>query len=142
MKKRSGFVIMARLVGLVRPLAGYMVLAVAMGLVGHLAAAFITVFGGFAAADLLGIPTPFTLSFIFVSVIESAISLSRFPKPSLMVSNSFCERFFNLEESSFISDMELYRFAAAAHTPDTENIPLFFDSSESIVFTAFSRLIS
>ncbi len=73
MKKRSGFVIMARLVGLVRPLAGYMVLAVAMGLVGHLAAAFITVFGGFAAADLLGIPTPFTLSFIFVSVIVFAL---------------------------------------------------------------------
>ncbi len=73
MKKRSGFVIMARLVGLVRPLAGYMALAVAMGLVGHLAAAFITVFGGFAAADLLGIPTPFTLSFIFVSVIVFAL---------------------------------------------------------------------
>ena len=73
MKKRSGFVIMARLIGLVRPLAGYMALAVAMGLVGHLAAAFITVFGGFAAADLLGIPTPFTLSFIFVSVIVFAL---------------------------------------------------------------------
>ena len=34
MKKRSGFQIMARLIGLVRPLAGYMVLAVVMGLIG------------------------------------------------------------------------------------------------------------
>ena len=32
MKKRSGFTVMARLIGLVRPLAGYMVLAIAMGL--------------------------------------------------------------------------------------------------------------
>ena len=34
--KRSGFAVMARLVGLVRPLAGYMALAVTMGLIGHL----------------------------------------------------------------------------------------------------------
>ena len=46
MKKRSGFQVMARLIGLVKPLAGYMVLAVLMGLAGHLAATFITVFGG------------------------------------------------------------------------------------------------
>ena len=36
--KRSGFAVMARLIGLVRPLAGYMVLAVTMGLAGHLCA--------------------------------------------------------------------------------------------------------
>ena len=34
--KRSGFKVMTRLVGLVKPLTGYMILAVAMGLVGHL----------------------------------------------------------------------------------------------------------
>ena len=48
MKKRSGFTVMARLIGLVKPLSGYMVLAILMGLVGHLCAAFITIFGGFA----------------------------------------------------------------------------------------------
>ena len=32
MNKRSGFTVMARLVGLVKPLAGYMLLAIAMGL--------------------------------------------------------------------------------------------------------------
>lgn len=53
MKKRSGFQIMARLIGLVRPLAGYMVLAVVMGLIGHLAASFITIFGGYAVAGLI-----------------------------------------------------------------------------------------
>lgn len=51
--KRNGFQVMARLVGLVKPLAGYMVLAITMGLVGHLCAAFITVFGGFAVLKVL-----------------------------------------------------------------------------------------
>ena len=46
MKKRSGFAVMVRLIGLVKPLSGYMVLAVLMGLIGHLCAAFITIFGG------------------------------------------------------------------------------------------------
>ena len=46
--KRSGFQIMARLIGLVKPLSGYMLLAIVMGLIGHLCAAFITVFGGYA----------------------------------------------------------------------------------------------
>ena len=48
MKKRNGFTVMAKLIGLVRPLAGYMLLAIIMGLLGHLAASFITIFGGFA----------------------------------------------------------------------------------------------
>ena len=46
MNKRSGFTVMARLVGLVKPLAGYMLLAIAMGLAGHLCASFITILGG------------------------------------------------------------------------------------------------
>ena len=51
--KRSGFQVMKRLIGLVRPLSGYMILAVTMGLVGHLCATFITVFGGFAIVAVL-----------------------------------------------------------------------------------------
>ena len=46
MKQRSGFSVMARLVGLVKPLTGYMVLAILMGLAGHLCAAFLTICGG------------------------------------------------------------------------------------------------
>lgn len=48
MKQRSGFAVMRQLIGLVRPLAGYMVLAVSMGLAGHLCAAFLTIFGVYA----------------------------------------------------------------------------------------------
>ena len=51
--KRSGFQVMKKLIGLVKPLSGYMILAVTMGLVGHLCATFITVFGGFAIVAVL-----------------------------------------------------------------------------------------
>lgn len=73
MKKRSGFTVMARLIGLVKPLTGYMVLAVTMGLIGHLCASFITIFGGYAAAEVLETDTPFTLTVLFVSVILFAL---------------------------------------------------------------------
>ena len=63
--KRSGFNIMTRLVGLVRPLTGYMLLAITMGLIGHLCAAFITIFGGFAILNLLGLNTVLSLPVIF-----------------------------------------------------------------------------
>ena len=68
MKKRSGFQVIIRLIGLVKPLAGYMVLAILMGLIGHLSATFITVFGEYAVAKLAGLSVPFSLAVIFVSV--------------------------------------------------------------------------
>ena len=71
--KRSGFVVMMRLIGLVKPLAGFMVLAILMGLIGHLCAAFITIFGGYAVAELLNIDIPFTLTFLFVGVCVFAL---------------------------------------------------------------------
>lgn len=73
MKKRSGFQIMARLIGLVKPLSGYMALAVLMGLIGHLSATFITVLGGYAAINVSGIEMPFTLTFLFVSAAVLAL---------------------------------------------------------------------
>jgi ATP-binding cassette subfamily C protein len=73
MKKRSGFCVMMRLVGLVRPLAGYMTVAIIMGLIGHLCASFIMIFGGYAVLDALGIKTPFSFAFIFVSVCVFAL---------------------------------------------------------------------
>ena len=53
--KRSGFAVMARLIGLVGPLTGYMLLAIFLGLAGHLCAAFLTVLGGYAALEALGL---------------------------------------------------------------------------------------
>ena len=63
--KRSGFAVMARLIGLVRPLAGYMALAVTMGLAGHLCAAFLTVLGGFGILGVLGFALPLPLAGLF-----------------------------------------------------------------------------
>ncbi len=51
---RSGIAVMLRLVGPVRPMAGYMALAVGLGLIGHLLATSITVLAGYgvlAVAD-------------------------------------------------------------------------------------------
>jgi ATP-binding cassette subfamily C protein len=73
MKKRSGFRVMMRLVGLVKPLAGYMTVAIIMGLIGHLCASFITIFGGYAVLDVIGFETPLSLTFIFVSVCVFAL---------------------------------------------------------------------
>ncbi len=73
MKRRSGFTVMLRLVGLVKPLVGFMILAILMGLIGHLCATFITIFGGYAVLEILGLDTPFSLAGIFVCVILFAI---------------------------------------------------------------------
>ncbi len=64
---------MARLIGLVKPLSGYMALAVLMGLIGHLSATFITVLGGYTAINVSGIEMPFTLTFLFVSAAVLAL---------------------------------------------------------------------
>jgi ATP-binding cassette subfamily C protein len=71
--KRNGFQVMGRLIGLVRPLSGYMILAILMGLVGHLCASFITIFGGYAILHLLGFQTPLSLTALFVAVILFAL---------------------------------------------------------------------
>ena len=74
MKRRSGFTVMMRLIGLVKPLTGCMVLAIVMGLIGHLCAAFITIFGGYAVLDLLRFDVPFSLTTIFIAVLVFALA--------------------------------------------------------------------
>ena len=66
MKKRSNFAVMAKLIGLVKPLMGYMLLAIFMGLIGHLCAAFITVLGGYAVLNMLGFELSISVTVTFV----------------------------------------------------------------------------
>jgi ATP-binding cassette subfamily C protein len=73
MMKRNGFQVMGRLIGLVRPLSGYMILAILMGLTGQLCASFITIFGGYAVLNILEFQTPFSLAALFVSVVLFAL---------------------------------------------------------------------
>ncbi len=54
-KMRSSFQVMAGLIGMVKPLLGFMVLAVLMGCIGNLAATFLTVFGGYGLLSAAGV---------------------------------------------------------------------------------------
>ena len=74
MKKRSGWNVMARLIGLVKPLTGFMILAVLMGLIGNLAAAFITILGGYAVLDAaFDAPGMITFKTAFICVCVFAV---------------------------------------------------------------------
>ena len=73
MKKRSGFTVMVRLAGLVKPLAGFMVLAVAMGLAGHLCASFLTIFGAYGVLEVLGPGAPLSLPALFAAMVIFAL---------------------------------------------------------------------
>ena len=71
--KRSGFQIMARLVGLVKPLTGYMILAILMGLIGHFCAAFITIVGGQAILHVLHPEWSVNIGILFGAVLIFAL---------------------------------------------------------------------
>ena len=66
--KRSGIRVMASLVGLVKPLSGYMSLAVLLGLLGQLCATAITVLGGFAVLHALGMEQSVSLPAWFLLI--------------------------------------------------------------------------
>ena len=71
--KRSGFQVMIRLIGLVKPLTGFMLLAITMGLIGHLCATFITVFGGYAILSILHPEWSMNLGLLFGAVLVFAL---------------------------------------------------------------------
>lgn len=71
--KRSPVTIMARLIALVKPLMGFMLLAIGMGLVGHLCATFITVLGAVAIVQVLAPVWRISLGAIFACVILFAL---------------------------------------------------------------------
>jgi thiol reductant ABC exporter CydC subunit len=73
MKKRSGFNVMMRLIGLVKPLAVYMIIAIIMGLIGNLCATFITIFGGYAIVSAVGGTAPLPLVALFICVVAFAV---------------------------------------------------------------------
>ena len=72
-KRRGGFTVMARLIGLVKPLSGFMILAILMGLSGNLCASFITILGGYAILEVLGIGAGISLGVIFTLAVLFAL---------------------------------------------------------------------
>lgn len=73
MKKRSNLAIMGRLIKEVKPLSGYMTMAILLGTLGNVTASFITVFGGFAILDVLGLPSPMSVKAVFITVLVFAL---------------------------------------------------------------------
>ena len=63
--KRNGFTVMYRLVGLVKPLTGYMILAIFMGVAGNLFATSITVFAGYLILKALGFSISMSYGMMF-----------------------------------------------------------------------------
>lgn len=83
MKKRSNIAVMMRLIKLVKPLTGYMILAVVMGLIGHLCAAFITILGGYAVLNKLGYGTwPIPALFVCLALFAVVRGLLRYGEQS------------------------------------------------------------
>ena len=66
--KRSGFRVMRELVGLVRPLTGYMILAIILGLLGNLCATFITIIGAYAIVGEYSLKSLFTILIIIALI--------------------------------------------------------------------------
>lgn len=73
MKQRSGYKVMLSLIKLVKPLTLYMILAILMGLIGHLCASFITILGSYAILDVLNFNIGINLSTIFIIILLCAL---------------------------------------------------------------------
>lgn len=97
--KRSGFKVMARLIGLVRPLTGYMLLAILMGVIGHLCASFITILGGYAILQILHPEWSLKLSVLFV-----AVSLFALLRGFLRYAEQACNHFIAFKLLALIRD--------------------------------------
>ena len=71
---RGNLAVMARLVGLVRPLLGVMMVAIAMGVAGFLCAILIPVLGGWALLATLGLAVPLAPGTIFACALAFALA--------------------------------------------------------------------
>ena len=72
-KRRSGIQVMAGLVGMIRPMLGYMCIAILMGCAGNLMATFITILGGYGFLGVFGALKNVNLTLIFGLLISFAL---------------------------------------------------------------------
>lgn len=73
MKKRSKFGTLFKMLGLVKPLSGFMCLAVLTGTLGYLAVQFIPILGGFAVLHELKFDTPIGITAIWICLVLFAV---------------------------------------------------------------------
>ena len=97
-KTRSGFAVCMRLIGLVKPLAGFMVGAVTMGLAGHLCASFITILAGYALLSYMGYNS------LNVAVIFTCMVLFALIRAGLRYAEQGCNHFIAFKLLALIRD--------------------------------------
>ena len=146
--KRSGFKVMMRLIGLVKPLSAYVVLAIIMGLIGHLSAALITVFGGYAILYVLKPEGSMHLNALFAAILIFALL-----RGFLRYAEQACNHFIAFKLLALIRDKvfaALRRLCPAKLegkekgnlisiiTSDTELLEVFYAHTISPIFIAFS----
>jgi ATP-binding cassette subfamily C protein len=76
--RRSGFNIMLKMIGLVKPLILFMLCTILTGTIAFFAAIFISIFGGYTLLNVLGIQTGITNESIFIIVIICVVIVSTF----------------------------------------------------------------
>ena len=74
MKKQSKITMLLRMVKLVKPLTGFMLLAILMGTLGFLCAQFIPILGGYAVLHGLNISIPLSINFLWFALIGIALA--------------------------------------------------------------------
>lgn len=72
-RNRSGFAVMAGLIGMIKPMLGIMLLAVLMGCIGNLMATFITVLGGYGLLTVIGYYGKMSLTLIITLMAVFAV---------------------------------------------------------------------
>ena len=97
-KTRSGFVVCMKLIGLVKPLAGFMAGAVTMGLAGHMCASFITILAGYALLSYLG------FNGMNVAVIFTCMVLFALIRAGLRYAEQGCNHFIAFKLLALIRD--------------------------------------
>ena len=97
-KVRSGFTVCMKLIGLVKPLTGFMVGAVIMGLAGHLCASFIMIFAGYALLSYLGCNS------LNVAVIFTCMVLFALVRAGLRYAEQGCNHFIAFKLLALIRD--------------------------------------
>lgn len=95
---RSGLTVCMRLIGFVKPLAGFMAGAVTMGLAGHLCASFITIFAGYALLSYMGYNS------LNVAVIFTCMVLFALIRAGLRYAEQGCNHFIAFKLLALIRD--------------------------------------
>lgn len=72
-KRRSGLAVMMGLIGMIKPLLGYMIIAIVMGCIGNLMATFITILGGYGFLGVIGAKDSVNLGWVFALLVIFAV---------------------------------------------------------------------